>query len=245
MVINTRPLPGFGITDKLTACLQSGGANVVASPVIELAPNPDTEKLHRDIVDSAYRTAVFVSANGVHFFIDFLHREALDPLEWSTNRQIVAIGTGTYEALHQYGLSVDLIPPIFNSVSLAKELVDWMPDPYLLVRADRGSSELADLLNAANLQFIESTVYISRDVAIAPPAALPILRQGSADWLTLTSPAIAHASVKLFGGLLVNTKLICISEAVANVVKQSGFSNVWVAKSATFEAMAKKMRKSG
>ena len=245
VVINTRPVSSFGVEDKLTHFLSSAGARVLACPVIQLSPNDDDAKLRKQILESAYRTAVFVSATGVHYFIDFLHRESLDPNQWSENRQIACIGTGTHDALHQYGLSVDLIPPIFNSVSLANELLNWMPDPYLLIRASRGSAELGELLAAANQQYLESIVYVSSDVNFVSESTVQYLRQGQVSWITLTSSAIAGSCVNLFGELLGLARLICISESVANVVRSAGYANVLVAKSATFESMVKTMKKAG
>lgn len=213
---------------------------MISQPVVKFTKNPDSNAVLRDI-ESSYRTAVFVSATGVGFFIDILQEAGLTLSDWAKNHRIAAIGPGTAESLIEAGLSVDLIPPEFNSVSLAKELADRLPDPYLLIRANRGSRELGKILAAADKSFIELPVYISNDVQSADASLLQMLHDQEIGWVTMTSPAIAESTVRLFANPLKQTRVICISENVATVARDYGCGNVWVANAATFESMASEM----
>lgn len=241
MVINTRPISDLLPDDRLTSCLTAAGYDVIACPAITLTHNPDSLAVDRD-VKSKYRTAVFVSATGVAFFLEILRDRGIKLADWSKELRIAAMGTGTARALENQGLKVNLVPMEPNSANLGAELTKKMPGPYLLVRADRGSRELSELLAAAGKKFIESVAYVSRDVEAASDESVQRLERNEIRWVTMTSAAIAESTIRMFGDRLKQTCLICISENVADVARRAGCEQVWVAKTASFESMIRTMK---
>jgi uroporphyrinogen-III synthase len=94
----------------------------------------------------------------------------------------------------------------------------------LVVRADRGSDVLSTQLYNAGVEFRQIVVYQSFDVEVADRRVLGDLTMGDFDWVTVTSSAIARATVKLFGQHLEQTKLVSISPATSGQLETLGFS---------------------
>ena len=126
---------------------------------------------------------------------------------------------------------------------MAGELVNRLSDPYLIVRADRGSDELTQALDAAGKKFHTAILYTSSDVEAVDPAVLKMMDDGLVDWVTMTSPAIARCVIRLCSASLQRARVICISQAVADVATEAGLSKVYVADEATFESMISRMAK--
>lgn len=228
-ILVPRPAPPAGQTDKLADLLESVGASVIAHPVIELVTVP-LERISEQLEQlDQFKTIVFVSATGVRFFTALLHQHGKsggnkDLRRQLTELKIAAIGPGSAAEIEKLGLPVHYVPDNADSESLSNGLIRSMDEPFLIIRADRGSQVLAENLTKHHKQFQEIAVYESRDIGAANPQVLKQLESGQIDWIILTSPAIANNCLKLFGERIQQVRIATISNSVSKIVIEHGFS---------------------
>jgi uroporphyrinogen III methyltransferase/synthase len=187
-IVVTRPA---GEASRSGATLEALGAEVLLAPTVEIQPISDPGPLDAAISRlEAFDWLVFTSANGVRFFLqrlEFLGRD----LRALGHIRLAAIGPTTAEALAGYHLRADLVPESFRSEALADALKDRVTGArILLARADRGRTVLRDELeHLADVSQV--AVYHNTDVEALPEPVTNRIVEGSVDWITLTSPAIA------------------------------------------------------
>src|SRR6185437_11251976 len=144
---------------------------------------------------SSYQWLVFTSVNGVDALIRRLRQTGRD-LRALGSVRLAVIGPATADALRRYHLEPDLIPPVYDSESLAAALKECAAGQrVLLARADRGREVLREQL--ASVAEVEQVAVYSQGDALEPGAeALEALRQGEIDFVTLTSSNIARALIR-------------------------------------------------
>jgi len=218
-VLLTRPQ---GQTDSWAEALERWGAKVVLHPVIKIGPPADWKFVDQAIARlNAFDWIVFVSTNGVDYFLQRCGQLGVRP---GPETKIAAIGSKTAAALENAGLEVDLVPEMANSEGIARSLIRQVDKAkLLLVRANRGSRELPDRLQDAEIEFEQISVYQSTDVEQAEPEVLDQLKRGEIHWVTVSSSAIARATVNLFGDSLKNCKLVSISPTTSKQLLDLGF----------------------
>ena len=191
-VLVTRPAhQAAGMVRKL----EHLGAVVSRMPVVEIRDVADfapvdtaLEQLRRGEWD----WLVFTSANGVHALLrrlDALGRDLRD----LGGVKLAAIGPKTADALREYRLRADVVPPTtFSSEGLADALKPHVAGTrVLLARANRGRAEVHDEL--AKVATVEQVaVYDQVDATAPAPAVLDALRRGEIRYVTLPSPNIAR-----------------------------------------------------
>jgi uroporphyrinogen III methyltransferase/synthase len=234
----TRPL--FGRTVLVTrpehqsqgfaARLRGMGANVLYQPAIEISAPQDTSALDRAIARlREFDWLVFSSANGVHYFFERLRAKGLDARQLG-NTRLAAIGPATVAALAERQLAADLQPDSFRAEALAEALAPHAKGKrFLLARASRGREMLAEMLTNAGASVEQVVVYESRDVAEPKADVAEALAAGEVDWTTVTSSAIAHSLVTMFGVSLQKTQLAAISPVTANTLTELGYPPAVVA----------------
>ena len=104
---------------------------------------------------------------------------------------------------------------------------------------------LTQKLTAVNLDFEEANVYERHNVKTVHPETYQLLVDGNVDWAAITSPAIARATVALFGEALAKTKLASISPQVSRVLEQEGFQPMVEAAEANFDGLVTAMGNHG
>ncbi len=204
--------------------LREHGAATIVHPVIEIGPPNDDAPLDHALEQlPQFDWIVFSSANGVAAVLDRLWAQGRDTRQLGPAR-IAAIGPATERALEQYFLRVDRVPSEFRAEALADELApDVVGKRVLLVRANRGREILAERLRDAGAQVDQVVAYQSVDVETADPEVTKKLADGEIDWITVTSSAIAHSLVRLFGDALQNTQLASISPITSGTLRSLGF----------------------
>jgi uroporphyrinogen III methyltransferase/synthase len=236
-VLITRPADQ---TLSLAEELKVLGANILIQPAIEIRPPADWSA-----VDSAigrleeFTWIVFVSVNGVHFFLDRCQQLGVDLARQShlSHLSIAAGGVKTREALQSRGVDVDLVPQPYDSPSMAVALLEIANKTVeaaaerndqagklnlLMLRTNRGSPVIAQALQNANVPFEQVAAYENADVATAHPNVIRKMQAGEIDWVTVTSSAIARSLVGLFGEALKKTKLVSISPTTSDVLRELG-----------------------
>jgi uroporphyrinogen III methyltransferase/synthase len=188
-VVVTRPIDE---ADRAAAELEALGAEVLIAPTVEILPPAD----HAPIDDAIARLdtfdwLVFTSGNGVRSFLGRLEAQGRDLRALGASK-LAAIGPATAEVLAGYHLRADLVPESFRSEALAEALAPRVAGRrVLLARADRGRTLLLDELGRiADVEQV--AVYRNADVEALPPAVLDRIAEGTIDWITLTSSAIAE-----------------------------------------------------
>jgi uroporphyrinogen III methyltransferase / synthase len=243
----TRPLFGRTVlitrpehqSDDLAGRLQTLGANVVRQPAIEIGPPIDWAPVDRAIEQlPEFDWLVFSSSNGVEYFLRRLFVLGHD-MRRLANVKLAAIGPGTAAALAGFHLNVDLQPDTYRAESLAEVLTpNSRGKKIMLARASRGREVLAEMLTAAGAIVVQVIVYESRDVATADDDISRELAAGNIDITTVTSSAIAHSLVRLFGDSLRKTRLAAISPLTASVLGELGLLPAIVAETYTTEGLA-------
>jgi uroporphyrinogen III methyltransferase / synthase len=137
----------------LVRLLASKGADAVAFPCLDFAPaSPEHQQaLDRALVGfEPYAGLIVSSPNGVEAVYASLERADLDARVFA-GKPILAIGTGTAEALRARGLRADLIPEQARSEGLIEALRErkLLDQRWLQVRADDGRDLLARAIAAA------------------------------------------------------------------------------------------------
>jgi uroporphyrinogen III methyltransferase/synthase len=234
----TRPLFGRTVlitrpehqSDDLAARLQNLGASVLRQPAIEIGAPTDWTP-----VDTAIERLpeldwlVFSSSNGVEYFLGRVLTLGHDIRRLGGVR-LAAIGPGTAAALAEFRLKADLQPDTYRAEALAESLTPTTcGKKVLLVRASRGREVLAEMLTAAGATVEQIVVYESRDVETADEDIVRDLAAGNIDITTVTSSAIAHSLVRMFGDDLRKTRLAAISPVTAATLTELGFAPAIVA----------------
>jgi uroporphyrinogen III methyltransferase/synthase len=180
----------------MMARLEELGAVVSLLPTVEVREPADWTPVDRALANlPAYHWLVFTSVNGVDAFIRRLRQTGRD-LRALGSLRLAVIGPATADALRRYHLEPDLVPPVYDSESLASVLTERaVGQPVLLARADRGRELLREQL--ARVAEVEQIAVYSQVDAIEPGGeGLEALRSGEIDFLTLTSSNIARALVR-------------------------------------------------
>ncbi len=221
-VLVTRSVTQAG---SLAARLSELGASVILHPVIEIFEPSDWREVDQSISALAqYGWIVFASTNGVRFFLQRCRHLGTSLAEFPALK-IAAIGSQTALALQAVGLMVHLIPAQFDSSTVADNLLICVrQEAVLLVRANRGSEEMGVRLKAAKIPFSQIAVYQSVDVQTADTQTCWRMERGEIDWVTITSSAIAVATVRLFGERLRQVNLASISPTTSSQLTALGFA---------------------
>jgi len=239
-ILVTRPQ---GQAEELETLLRARGWDVLFQPVIAIGPPADSyAALDAELQRLAdFEWVVFSSSNGVEAFRNRLLAHDLWPPK---TLKFASIGPGTSRALEEAGLPTDFVPDVYRAENLAEGLV---PDAkngarFLLIRASRGREVLAETLREAGGVVTQVVAYTSEDVTRESPLWEPgiwsKMKAGQIDWVTITSSAIAAATVRLFGETLKKTKLVSISPLTSAALARLGFQPQAEAEEATMEGVA-------
>jgi len=228
--------------DEISEPLRQLGAEVLTQPAIEIAPLESTAELDREIdrIDH-YDCVTFSSRNGVQHFLDrWLERRG--DVRGLAGVQLAAVGARTAAALADYHLRADLQGPELTAQSLAAVLAPSAAGKrFLLVRASRGPQTLPELLRAAGGEVQSVVAYEHRDVAVADEALVQRMAEGKIDWVTVTSDAIAHSVVRLFGEHLRQARLASLSVGVTQTLETLGYQVAVQAAEPTMQSLVQAM----
>lgn len=152
-----RPLAGkrYAVTrardqaSSLVDQLEALGATVVEFPTIRIEPRGDEALVAAIHKLEDYTYICFTSQNGVERFFDGLGRVGKDSRALAGIR-LVAVGSATASALGTYGLKADLVPPTYDSESVAALLKEHIKpsDRILLPRAAGADQRLPEALRS-------------------------------------------------------------------------------------------------
>ena len=143
--------------------------------------------------------------------------------------KLAAIGPTTAEALAQFHLRADLVPDSYRSESLAEALGQAARGrKILLARADRGRTLLKEELEQL-ADVDQVAVYHNADAESLPDTVVERILDGTVDWITLTSSAIATRLHDLLpeaarGRIGREVRLASLSPVTSETVTRLGWS---------------------
>jgi uroporphyrinogen III methyltransferase/synthase len=224
--------------DELTHPLRRLGADVLQQPAITIRATSHPEPLDHALNQlSDFDLIAFSSRNGVRYFCERLLANGAD-LRSLAHLRIAAVGAKTAERLAEFHLRADIIPADFRATALLEMLAPFASGlRILLPKASRGSTTLADGLRGLGASVHEVVCYDHRDVEQPEPANLLAMQQARIAWTTVTSNAIAHSLVALFGSSLQQTQLVSLSPQISRTLTELGFPPAAEATNATMESM--------
>jgi len=211
-----------------TARIIHRGGNPVAFPTIKLKPLTNTNQFLQTLAKlSEYDWIIFTSANGVSFFFEALESLNKDCRVFASAR-IAAIGIETTARLREFGIKADLVPTVFSSKELGKQLIAFtnlQNKKVLLLRSESASTELVKLLTEAKAEVTEKPVYtIEPEKSESEWLTQKISKRGI-DWITFASPSAVKAFFKQVSTDLVNSsgvKVASIGPITSEQLKNAG-----------------------
>jgi uroporphyrinogen III methyltransferase/synthase len=214
--------------EEMVRQLEQLGAEVFVLPAVHIGPPADWGPVDRAIEElPRYQWLVFTSVNGVAYLLERLRQSGRD-MGAVSHCKIAAIGPATAAALSEHGLEPAVVPAVYTSEGLAAALKGpTAGQRLLLARADRGRELLREEL-AAVAEVEQVAVYSQSDAPVDDPAILAMLRQGTIDFVTLTSANIARAWLagldesirdRIRAG---QVRLVTISPITSAVVRERG-----------------------
>ncbi len=218
----TRPKERAG---RLSRMLRDAGAEVLEFPCIatEVLPGPLPSLTGFDWVG-------LTSVTGVEALFTLLAQEERDIRELGSAK-IAAIGPATAEALRLHGLRVDFVPEVYDGAHLAAGLAE-RGGKMLLLRAEKGSPELTEVLRAQSADFLEVPLYQTHYVKASLPDDLDMAVFTSASTVRGFA-ACAPEGRESFAAV----RAVCIGEQTARAAREAGFAQVFTAASATLPAL--------
>ncbi len=181
----------------------------------------------------------------MRFFIRRLEELGRD-LRAFGNVRLAAIGPATAEALSGFHLRADLVPGSFRSEALAAALGARAGGArILLARADRGRTVLRDELEHL-ADVTQVPVYHNADVEAWPETVADRIAEGTVDWITLTSSAIAARLHSLLGErararIGREVRLASLSPVTSEAVARLGWSVAVEATEYTWEGLVRSL----
>lgn len=225
-ILVTRPKAA---AHRLADGLREWGAQVDLAPAIETVPAdfvmPDT---------APYTALVFTSAAGVSAFFDSWLAHGKDARHLGGKR-VFCVGRETAKQLLSYGIQADFVPSRYSGEALARELLEQKQvtaeDKLLLLRGDRASQKLPDMLEQAGISLDEVVVYTTH---ILPLGEIDL---ASYDYVTFTSASCVEGFVQASAGeALSGVTALCIGEQTAAAAWAQGMQ-VLVSPEATIDGM--------
>jgi len=232
------------------------GVEPVLLPTISIGPPSDWGAVDAAISTlNVYDWIVFTSVNGVENFFERLWELGFDARRLHAVR-FACIGPATADRLADYHLRADLVPEQYRAEELAKVLGEAIQggEPagratrILWPRANRGRDVLPERMRALGAIIDEVVVYENNDVESFPADIQSRLREGTIDWIGLSSPSIARNFHRLLDSysraqLGERIRLVAISPVTSAAAAEVGLPIAAVATEYTwggiFEAIAR------
>jgi uroporphyrinogen III methyltransferase/synthase len=234
---DNRPLSGLRVlvtrtreqASELSGLLERNGAAAIEAPVIAF-----TDLESHDVLDDCLRNAdrfdwlVFTSRNGVSAVRRRLSALGLD-VRALKGPCLAAIGSATAEALVEWGLCVDLVPPRFVAESLAEALKAQgiAGKRVLIARALEAREVLPEVLAEAGAEVTVAPCYRTIPSPGAGPEIQRLIGEHAVEVVTFASSSTVKAFVECLAGadvpeLLAGVIVACIGPVTAQTARELG-----------------------
>jgi len=222
------------------------GAQVVELPTIAIQPRPDAE------LDAAIEKlagchwAIFTSANTVQVFLERARKtDRLSDLLDTIEPRICAIGPATGRMVNQYGLTVDLIPSVYQAEGVLEDFLAYHQGTLeglriLLPRASRAREILPETLRNKGAVVEVIPIYDTVIPEESRNRLQEILTSDPPDMITLTSSSTVTNLVQLSGesASLLKFRYAAIGPITAETARDHELSVVVQASQSTIPGLA-------
>ncbi|MDY3972178.1 MAG: uroporphyrinogen-III C-methyltransferase [Clostridia bacterium] len=182
---------------------------------------------------------VFISANGVDIFFDYMNRSETD-IRTLRDTKFAVVGKKTALALKEKGIFADIIPRIHSGSKLAKLLCGADCENILLIRAENGSDIIPDILSENNISFTDLKLY--RTETDFSKQELLNLCVPETDYIILSSGSAAKAFSQM-SECKTNAKFISIGNETTKAAQSCGIEIYKTAENATAEGIIECIRR--
>lgn len=187
-----------------------------------------------------YQWVVFTSRNAIRIFFAQMKEMRLD-IRLFTHLKYAVIGSGTRNALAEYGIYADYMPEVFTTEDLAYGLSSFVKkeERLLIPRAKRGSKVLNQILDKNRMLYDDLKIYDVISDTKAYSEAMDKSR--NLDYITFESSSGVEnffASPTAFANAK-TAKLVCIGDVTAKTLHQFGITDCLVSKEYTMEGITK------
>jgi len=240
-VLVTRPK---GQSEALGQLITAAGGQAFLQPVfnIEAIPSEELQPILSEPLQR-WRWIIFISVNAVRYAAR-LAPDFLAGIQ-SASIPVAAIGEATAQELMKHGLTVSVLPANgSNSEALLQESAfhDLEGESVLIIRGRGGREHLADVLRSRGAEVAYAEVY---QRAFLPSElfsdTMTLWREGSLDVAVVTSGEALTRLMELLDYYQVvqgrQLPLVVLSERIALIAKQKGWTSVWVAKTPSDESI--------
>ncbi len=171
--------------------LESEGAVVCEAPMIRIEPPRSWEQFDREVSMHLDRSGwiLFTSIHAIDAFFARLKELGRDSRSLSKSR-VAAVGDKTAEALCARGIEPDLIPKVFHSRELLRELQEnyfVRGQKFLWPRADIAPMDIKTELEKAGASVTDTILYHTVADPEGKKRVAQILAENSVDYVVFTS----------------------------------------------------------
>lgn len=184
----------------------------------EYKNNPDFDNALKNT--DKYDMLVLTSINGAEIFFSRLKKLGID-IRRLANIKFAVIGKNTADFLEEHGIYPDIIPEIYTSSELAKAVAKSNPDNVLILRAEKGSEALTDILDKNNICYDDIKIY---DTGIHADKSYI-----DTDYIVFGSSSGAKGFFDSHSKLSDKTKIICIGEVTGKAIPDNIPNNILIA----------------
>lgn len=238
--------PGpVGRAEVVHETLMALGAQVVIQSVIQLRPPVDCSQLQVAIAKLLRRELhgiTFSSRNGVSGFFDYLLSQQKDA-RLLAGVKLAVVGPSVAQQLKNYGLQADMIPDRqYSAASLVEYLGNEVQGQnWLVTTTNRSGDSLERGLQAAGAQVTNCLTYESVTQLQPAPALVSALSNGIAQYVLVTSGAIAEGVDLILKQLpsdaAAKLQPVAMGQQAATVLQQLGRPAVAVSQSNSIDSL--------
>lgn len=227
-ILNTRPKEQAVL---LSQQIRQAGGVAIECPTLEIKA-PSQPWLHQLPPLDQVQHAIFISANAVHYCFKQIQYYKI---HWPSSIHVIAIGTGSAQALYQHQIPVHQLPEAPDSEHLlALPCLQQVAGSNILLFKGEGGRQLIEQSLAQQKAKVMTLEVYQRLLPEIPHHFTNSLWQDDAvDIILLTSEQSIHHLFKLFDKKahlwLQNKRCLLISERLAQVASSLGIKKIRVA----------------
>jgi uroporphyrinogen III methyltransferase/synthase len=212
---DNRPLSGRRIVvtraadqaSEFSAMLTGRGATVLECPTIKLVEPTTWDELDTAVGQlNDFNWLVLTSVNAVRFFFQRLYALGFDARAVGSCK-VCAVGPKTAEAIEEYGIRPDLVPPDYKAEAIVSEFAKRgiSGRSILFPRADRAREIIPQELEKMGARVTAPVIYRNILPERLCPETILALEKRCVDCITFTSSSTALNMAELLGAdLLAN-----------------------------------------
>lgn len=197
-------------TEKLFSEFEKFGADIKKIITLKLNEYENNQNFDKALTKiKKYDMIILTSINGAEIFFKRMKKLKIDMRNLGKIKFAV-IGKNTSEVLENNGIYPDIIPKINVSYELAKAVCKKKPDKVLILRAEKGSEILTDVLDKKKIRYNDirtyDTEYTMKNTHI------------DTDYIIFGSASGAEGFFKYNNTISEKTKIVCIGNVTSKLV---------------------------